>query len=108
MAKRQRDGNCLFMFARVCKHWRKAQLKIGGPLRTRVASDVVLPGSVALAKWALAEGCPRENGYYYTMAEAAARYGHLELVKWLCGERGFAMNEYVIWRRLPRAATSGW
>ena len=30
MAKRKRDGNCcLFVFARVCKGWRKAQLKVG-------------------------------------------------------------------------------
>ena len=57
MAKRQRDGNCpFFVFARVCKPWRKAQLKVRGPLRTRVKSDMLLPGSVALAKWALAEG----------------------------------------------------
>ena len=92
MANRKRDGNCLFVFARVCKHWRKAQLKVGGPLRTRVKSDVILPGSAALAKWALAEGCPR----YHTMAKVAARYGQLELVKWLCGEGGFAMDEGLI------------
>ena len=55
MEERERDGNCLFVFARVCKEWRKAQLKVGGPLCTRV-SDVLLPESVALAKWALAEG----------------------------------------------------
>ena len=30
------------------------------------------------------------------MAEAAARLGHLELVKWLCGEGGFAMDEDVM------------
>mgnify|MGYP003326911780 CR=1 FL=1 len=62
IAMRKCDGNCLFVFARVCKPWRKAQLKVGGPLRTRVGSDVILPGSVALAKWALAEGCPRDDG----------------------------------------------
>ena len=54
MALRKRNGNCLFVFARVCKPWRKAQLKahlkVGAPLRTRVRSDVILPGSVALAK----------------------------------------------------------
>ena len=50
MAKRERDGNCLFLFARVCKPWRKAQLRVGGPLRTRVRWDVIPPGSVALAK----------------------------------------------------------
>ena len=59
MARRKRDGNCLFVFAMVCKPWREAEQKIGGRLRTRVESDVVQPGSVALAKWALAEGCPR-------------------------------------------------
>jgi len=96
MAKRKSDGNCLFLFARVCKHWRKAQLKVGGPLRTRVWSDVIAPGSVTLAKWALAEGCPRENGYGYTMAQFAARYGQVELVRWLCGEGGFAMDEGVM------------
>ena len=95
MAHRKHQGNCLFMFARVCKEWRKAQLKVGGRLRTRMRSDVILPGSVALAEWALAEGCPREYGSY-TMAQAAAWYGRLELVKWLCGEGGFAMDEDVM------------
>ena len=85
MAKRKVDGNCLFVFARVCKEWRKAQLKVGGPLRTRVYSDVLLPGSVAMAKWALAEGCPLEDGRQtgYDMALAAAKFGHMELVQWL-------------------------
>ena len=96
MAERKRDGNCLFVFARVCKGWRKAQLKVGGPLRTRVDSDVIAPGRVELAKWALAEGCPRDIGGIFTMAHAAAGYGHLELVEWLCGEGGFAMDEYVM------------
>ena len=90
------------MFALVCKGWRKAQRKVGGPLRTRVDLDVVAPGSVALAKWALAEGCPREDGYG-NMAHEAARYGHLELVKWLCGEKGFAMDGWV----MMEAAFSG-
>ena len=102
MAYRKRKGNCLFVFARVCKGWRKAQLKVGGRLRTRVRSDVLLPGNVALVKWALAEGCPRE-GVGVTMAHAAARYGHFELVKWLCGEGGFAMDERV----MEDAAKSG-
>jgi len=100
LAERKRDGNCcLFVFARVCKEWRKAQLKVGGPLRTRVKSDVILPGRVALVKWALAEGCPREKvilGFPTTMARAAASYGHRELVKWLCGEQGFAMDVDVM------------
>ena len=86
MAKRKRDGNCLFVFARVCRGWRKAQLEVGGPLRTRVESDVILPGQEALAKGALAEGCPREKYKWYTMAMVAAWYGRLELVKWLRGE----------------------
>ena len=96
MVQRKRAGNCLFVFARVCKGWRKAQLKVGGPLRTRVESDVILPGSVALAKWVLAEGCPRESEDGYTMAEFAAGYGQVELVKWLCGEGGFAMDVWVM------------
>ena len=95
MAKRKREGNCLFVFARVCRGWRKAQLKVGGRLRTRVESDVILPGSVELAKWALAEGCPREKDGD-NMAYAAAEHGHLELVQWLCGEGGFAMDKYVM------------
>ena len=99
MAKRKVDGNCLFVFALVGKGWRKAQLKVRGPLRARVESDVLLPGSVALAKWALAEGCPR----YHSMAVTAAWYGHAELVKWLCGEGGFAMDEVL----MSRAARSG-
>ena len=90
VAERKRNGNCLFVFARVCKEWRKAQRKVGGPLRTRVQSDVVIPGSVALAKWALAEGCPRDNRYGVTMAHVAAQFGHMELVRWLIEEQGFA------------------
>ena len=95
LEERKREGNCLFMFARVCRAWRKAQLKVGGPLRTRVKSDVILPGRVALVKWALAEGCPRVESID-TMATVAAAYEHLELVKWLCGEGGFATDEYVM------------
>ena len=101
LEQRKRDGNCLFVFAMVCKGWRKAQ--VGGPLRTRVHSDVIAPGNVALVKWALAEGCPRERGDGYTMAGTAAQYGHLELVEWLCGEGGFAMNKGV----MENAAKSG-
>ena len=102
MAYRKRNGNCLFVFARVCKPWRKAQLKVGGRLRSRVQSDVAMPGRVALAKWALAEGCPRENGYRY-IAHAAAEHGHLELVRWLIQEQGFAMDRIV----MEKAAWSG-
>ena len=69
MAEGKRDGNCLFVFARVCKAWRKAQLKVGGRLRTRVLSDVILPGQVALVKWALADGCPREDEDGVTIGE---------------------------------------
>ena len=31
------------------------------------------------------------------MATEAARHGHLELVQWLCGEGGFAMDADVMW-----------
>ena len=30
------------------------------------------------------------------MAHVAARYGQLELMKWLCGEGGFAMDKLVM------------
>ena len=96
MAQRERDGNCLFVLAMVSKEWRKAQLKVGGRLRTRVKSDVIMPGQAGLAKWALAEGCPRDAGYGFSMAHAAAQYGRQELVQWLCGEGGFAMDKYLM------------
>ena len=100
MAKRKRDGNCLFVFARVCKEWRKAQLEVRGPLRTRVESDVIVPGRVALAKWALAEGCPgKKSTDPYddrTLADYAAWHGHLELVQWLIEKRLFEMNGSVM------------
>ena len=104
MAYRKRVGNCcLFVFARVCKPWRKAQLKVGGPLRTRVNSDVIKPGQVALAKWALAEGCPRESRNGRKMVWVAAFYGHAELVRWLVREQGFAID----WRLMASAAGGG-
>ena len=37
------------------------------------------------------------------MAHDAASFGHLELVKWLCGEGGFEMD----WRVIRNAARSG-
>ena len=37
------------------------------------------------------------------MAHVAARYRHTELVKWLCGEGGFAMDGYV----MEEAVSSG-
>ena len=132
---RKREGPSLFVFAMVCKGWRKAQLKFNslqaarhgqwprrwpvapsGPLRTRVESYVILPGRVALAKWALGEGCPREGvnifrdtdapgdtSHHVTMAQAAARFGHLELVRWLVKEQGFEIDEAVV----DNAAGSG-
>ena len=76
--------------------------RYGGQLCTRVDSDVILPGSVALLKWTLAEGCPREDEDGITLAHVAARQGQLELLKWLCGAGGFAMDEGV----MADAATS--
>ena len=96
-------GNCLFAFAMVGKAWRKAQLAVGGRLCTRVESDVIGPGRVALAKWALAEGCPRENETGFTAAASAAEHGHRELVQWLIQEQGFAMDTIV----MAGAARSG-
>ena len=105
LAKRKLEGNCLFVFALVCKGWPEAQLKVGGRLRTRALSDVVLPGRVALVKWALAEGCPREHGDEdgCDMATIAAQYGRPELAQWLCQERGFPMDASL----MNRAAGSG-
>ena len=104
MEERKRDGNCcLFVFALVCKGWREAQLKVGGRLRTRALSDVVLPGRVELAKWGLAEGCPRESPNGFTLAIAAAQYGRPELARWLCQEQGFSMDRHV----MNRAAGHG-
>ena len=80
----------------VCKPWRKAQLKVGGRLRTRMDLEVAMPGGLALAKWALAEGCPREKGNGVTMASAAAHFGHMVLVQWLIEEQGFAMDRNMI------------
>ena len=37
------------------------------------------------------------------MADCAAHHGHMELVKWLCGEGGFAMDKDV----MEHAAMSG-
>ena len=75
LEKRKRLGPSrgLFVFARVCKPWRKAQLKVGGPLRTRLESDVILPGSVALAKWALAEVSQDEAYCHWWAGRCQAR-----------------------------------
>ena len=99
--ERKRNGSSLYMFARVCKEWRQAQLKVcRGWLHTCVESHVILPGRVALAKWALADGCKSEEQGVpvpNTMVHLAARHGHRELVQWLCGEGGFKMDVRVMW-----------
>ena len=64
---------------------------------------MILPGSVALAKWALAEGCPREHENGWTMTHFAAHFGHMMLVRWLIQEQGFAMDEMV----MTQAAVGG-
>ena len=104
------EGLPLFVFARVCKGWRAAQQKFAAryenedrpPARlcTRVGFDLAASGRVELVKWALAEGCPTDNGHYstpYTVANLAAEFGHLELLKWLCREQGFATNHKMLW-----------
>ena len=107
LQERQAQGHCLFVFAMVCKAWREAQLKVGGKLRSRALSDVVVPGRVALAKWALAEGCPRESArcpWARNLASIAARVGNLELVRWLCeAEQGFPLDGWT----MRAAARSG-
>ena len=90
-------GYGLFAFAMVCKPWRKAQLQVGGRLCTLVFSDVIMPGSVALVKWALAEGCPRGNVEgCEILAHYAASHGHMELVQWLIQEQKFAMDVFLV------------
>ena len=111
MDQRKRVGNCLFVFARVSKEWRKAQLKVGGPLRSRFMSDVLLPGRVELLKWALAEGCPREgpDGTFdgidvhamgvdggTTMAHQAANAGKVAILQYLVEEENFPMDLVMI------------
>ena len=57
------------------------------------------PNGNALAKWALAEGRPRDDGGNedpFTLAHAAAEQGHLELVVSRIGEGGFALNKWVM------------
>ena len=61
LAIRKLDGPSLFAFAMVCKPWRRAQRKVGGPLRSRAVADVILTGRLDVVKWALAEGCPRDS-----------------------------------------------
>ena len=92
----ERKGLGLFVFALVCRRWRKAQLKVGGPLRTWVYPDVIMPGRVELAKWALAEGCPRMAKHGTNLAEAAVQHAHLELAKWLHREKGFSID--FLWK----------
>ena len=102
LVRRKRKGDFLFPFARVCKGWRKVQLKLGGRGLCSRATDVIPPGRVELVKWALAEGCPRTKRGL-CLASAAAGLGHLELVQWLCGEGGFAMDKFL----MRSAARSG-
>ena len=71
--KRESASRGLFIFAMVCKGWRAAQLRVGGPLRTLIMSDVFLatwtPGTDPyrrdpprkIIEWALAQGCPKKK-----------------------------------------------
>ena len=105
---RAEEGSCLFPFAMVCKEWRKAQLNVGGGrLYSRVISDMIVPGRVELLRWALEEGgCPRERGRNLhridfdrerpKLADAAATFGHLELLQWLHKEQGYTMDGTVL------------
>ena len=121
MQIRAEDGHCLFPFAMVCKQWHRAQVRVGRRMCTRVEQDIVVPGRVELVKWALAEGCPREGaGQAFNMVACAAKHGHLELVRWLVRERGFALDvqlmngatfsgnlELVRWLRRERCPWNG-
>ena len=94
LEKRKRQGPGLFVFALVCKAWRRAQLRVGGGrLCTRVESDVIPPGRIALAEWALKQGCPnkrKEKKRFPDICSVAAEQGRVELVQKLIKEQGFA------------------
>ena len=96
MEERAAEPSGLFALALVCKGWRAAQLKVGARLRSRAGSDVMMPGRVELAKWALAEGCPRMAKHGTNLAEAAVQHAHLELAKWLHREKGVSID--FLWK----------
>ena len=64
-------------------------------------------GGGALAKWALAEGCPREKGAHWTMAHIAAGFGHEELVRWLIQEQGSLLLPRVLGTSFPGGGGGG-
>ena len=105
-AQRAKPGRSLFVFATVCKRWRTVQQIVGNPLRSHAVTDVVRHGRVALAKWALANGCPNNTSWRGTemlMVDTAAMFGHMDLVQWLCQDRGHTIDRNV----MAWAASSG-
>ena len=61
MARQKREGNCLLVFALVCKGWRRAQLKVRG----------------RCVQWLRGEGCPRD---WWTCRIAVAT-GDVEMLR---------------------------
>ena len=118
LEKRKAKGHSLFGFAMVCKGWRKVQLKVGGGLFTSTR-DIVWKGRPRLVEWALAEGCPVEdqersrttipgpNDFAWTIQDCAASAGRLDLLKWLCAEKGYERYRRRCSRLMRFAANSG-
>ena len=95
----------LFLFALVCKGWRKVQRDVAAqsspaaPLRTR-AINVLASGSTSLVEWALAAGCPTENAgdnarqRPSTAVEVSAALGAEVVLRHLV-DRGFSMDTRI-------------
>ena len=90
-----------YAFAATCKGWRKAARGLlraeapeQAPWLMTYAADLVDKGSVALVRWALAMGCPRESGRkrapdeLWSLPEMAADAGHLQVLQWLLAADG--------------------
>ena len=82
VAEALKGTTSLALFSRVSKACRSAAVCVAkgeAPLRCLKARDVVC--SVELVKWAIEQGCPREEDR--VVCALAARGGHLDTLQWL-------------------------
>ena len=101
VAEALKGTTSLTLFSRVSKACRSAAVCVAkdeASLRRLKARDVVC--SVELVKWAIEQGCPREDGRL--ICAFAARGGHLETLQWLRAS-GFEWE----WRTCLYAARGG-